>query len=159
MGLRTEVFYVARGVKEVHALNELLSRLRRDAVEDISLVQPADGATAMFVTYEATEFSLLGSSPIDGQIEVAINTPVHLVFDEELHDNLGTLATALEAYRDGVAVALNAVDVAVSNNRLIVSTLVDGTASSYYQLIVKASLLAASGRNLGRDLTITWKTA
>lgn len=159
MGLHTDVFYVAKGVQQVHALNELLSRLRRDAVENISVAQPADGNTAVFVTYEATEFALLSSSPVNGQTSVAVSTPVHLIFDEALDTNLSVAALALEAYRNGTPVGLTAASLAVSDNRLIISNLIDATATAYYQLIVKASLLAASGRVLGRDLVLTWKTA
>jgi hypothetical protein len=158
MGLRTEVFYIARGIKEVHALNELLSRLRRDAVEDISIVQPADGATAMFVTYEATEFGLVGSSPLDGQSEVAVETAVHILFDEDLAGDLSLAAGALSAYRNGQLVVLTGAEVAISGNRLIITDLIDNTAGAYYQLVVGAELLAASGRHLGSDSTITWKT-
>lgn len=160
MSLKTEIFYVEKGVGSPQALNELLSTLPASHIEDLRALAAQHGLIALTLLYEATNFKLLRSSPLDGANNVFINTPVFLVFSESFEDvSTSSVAVQLEGYRSGLLAPIGAGDVTISGNRIKITGLVDGTSGGYYQLLIKSGLAAKSKHTLGTDLLLNWKTA
>lgn len=159
MAIKTQIFYIDRGVERAHKLEELLLGLRADSIVDLSVFPAPNGKTQVVVTYEPPVFQLTGSSPPDGQGAVVVSTPVFLTFDEELDPDVDLAVAALSAFRNGIPVTISAGDLTVSDNRLTIVGLVDATAAAYYQLVITGNLRSSSGLTLGRDTSVTWFTA
>lgn len=157
MALKVELFPIDRSTREPAALNERLRNVRADGVKSISIVEMPGGGFAFSVAYEETPVRLVSSSPPNGAVTYR-TIPIHLVFDEDLEQDVNKLLTHISAYRGGTLVALAAGDLSVIRNRLTIGTaLINSTAPAYYQLVLAATLPAASGRMLGRDEVLTFK--
>ena len=157
MALTTEFFYLDKGAIRSQGLMELERRV--EIVEDISFLSAEGGKTLIAVTYELDHFFLTGSSPPDGVQFVAPSTSMDLTFNEELSPDSSAAAVFLETFRNGTLVPISGGNISISNNRVRLTSLIDGTAGAYYQVILKSGLLARSKRTLGADVAITFKTA
>ena len=160
MAYKTKIFYLDKGATAPTGLDEFLSGYREDAISDVDVVTLENGKVLFVVTYKDNTFSLTGSSPPNEFKNARISSVVHLTFDERLSTDLTAVLNQLELYRDGSAVTLTTSDLTVINNRLKIANFINATTGAYYQLVIKSGLPAlTSGRTLGNDIVITFKTS
>lgn len=145
-----------RGTKE---LENFLSGIRPEQIVSLSGVEGTTGGFSVLIAYTEAKPQIVSTIPAEGSSILSIaststNTRVVIAFDEEPADS--GLASHINVYSNHVITAEPTV--VKSGLSCFISGVITGT-GTFYDLVVKSTLPFKSGKTLGRDFTLSFKTA